>query len=146
VTQLVTVRLRELFTHALHSDRVIIFLKGWKTKAYLCSRERSRRWWCIGRCPLCSSFRLFSLWLFFSSALFSLFVFFSPSPSLFLSLFLFVCNSLSTGFFFRSSSLFFFLPPLSFCFVPLCSFVPLLVLPWFAGLCSLFFSSFLSYR
>jgi hypothetical protein len=41
VTRLVTACLRELFTHALH--RVIIFLKGWKTKAYLCSRERSRR-------------------------------------------------------------------------------------------------------
>jgi hypothetical protein len=51
--------INELFTHALHSDRVIIFLRGRKTEAYLCRWERSRRWWCIGRCSLCSSFHLF---------------------------------------------------------------------------------------
>jgi hypothetical protein len=34
-------RMRELFTHALHSDKVIIFLRGGKTKAYMCSWERN---------------------------------------------------------------------------------------------------------
>jgi len=62
-------------------------------------------------------FSFVSLWLFFYSALFSLFVFSGPSPSSFLSLFMFVCFSLY-WIFFRSSSLFFFLPlsPLSWPF------------------------------
>lgn len=86
-----------LFTHALHSNTIFIFLRGGKTKAYLYSWEWNRWWWCIGRCSFYSSFCLFYLWLFFSSTLFSLFVFSGSSPFLFLSLFLFVYFSLSTS-------------------------------------------------